>query len=107
MKLAGFLVRNTVGPRLKRDMLTRGGMPAGRPAVRETVMPSTINDVDGLKVMEAEFERLKSFTGTPHDSPMLGPVTNDELLDLTLIHAAHHLSFLVPDDLLQPPTRSR
>ena len=103
LKVAGFLVRNTVGPGLKRKMLVTGAIPAGRPAIRATVMPSTVDDTAALIEMESEFERLKKFAGVPHASPLLGPLTTDELVKLTCIHAAHHLSFLVPNDLLTPP----
>ena len=103
LRLPAFLVRNTVGPHYKRKMLDTGTIPAGRPAIRETVMPETMDDVDGLKEMETQFARLKTFTGISHGSPLLGPVTNDELNQLTLIHAAHHLGFLVPNDALQQP----
>ena len=104
LRIPAFLVRNTVGPHYKRKMLASGTIPAGRPAIRETVMPDTTGDLDGLKELEAQFARLKTFTGVPHASPLLGPVTNGELHQLTLIHAAHHLGFLVPNDALAPPT---
>lgn len=104
--IAGFLVRNTVGPHYKRKMLASGKIPAGRPAIRETVMADTIDDTAALIEMETQFERLKKFKGVPHASPLLGPVSNGELLKLTCIHAAHHLGFLVPNDILVPPTRS-
>ena len=106
LKVAGFLVRNTVGPSYKRKMLASGKIPAGRPAIRETVMPNSIDDIAALIEMETQFDRLKKFTGVPNPSPLLGPLTRDELLQLTCIHAAHHLGFLVPNDRLVPPTRS-
>lgn len=105
IKVVGFLVRNTIGPGLKRKMLATGKIPAGRPAIRETVLPADADDTANLTEFETQIERLRKFTGVPHPSPLLGPITNGELVRLTCIHAALHLGFLVPNDTLADPTR--
>jgi|SRR5437667_6575951 len=40
--------------------------------------------------------RFESHPGEYHDSPFFGHLTRDQWRDLHLIHAAHHLGFLVP-----------
>lgn len=96
VRLGMWVFRNTVGPGQKRKVLASGTMPAGLPTLTQTVPPAGADDAAGVREYADAVERLKAFTGTPHPSPYLGPVTRDELVRATCIHAAHHLSFLVP-----------
>ncbi len=95
-------LRNSIGKAKKVEYLA-GIMPAGKPTLPMTVPPADADDVAGVTEYEAAVERLKKLTDTPHPSPLLGPVTRDELERLTCVHAAHHLSFLIPPDAAPGP----
>jgi hypothetical protein len=43
-------------------------------------------------------ERLRNHPGELHRSPFFGKLTPEQWRDLHLIHAAHHLSFLIPKE---------
>ncbi len=96
IRVAMWAFRNTVGPGQKRKVLAAGAMPAGMPTLTQTVPPAGADDAAGVREYAEQIERLKAFAGTPHPSPYLGPLTRDELVRATCIHAAHHLSFLAP-----------
>ncbi|MEC8300370.1 MAG: DUF1569 domain-containing protein [Planctomycetota bacterium] len=42
--------------------------------------------------------KLQASDGPYHASPLLGDMSREELFQLQVIHAAHHLSFLIPMD---------
>lgn len=98
-----WAVRNTVGPAQKAKLLAGGTIPAGTRTLAQSVAPAGFDDIAGVMVYEDAIERLKKFAGTPHPSPLFGPVTRDELERLTCVHAAHHLSFLIPPDAAPGP----
>lgn len=79
---AGF-----VDPLLAGGPIPQGGGPNDPPA------DAGNDQVDRL---EAAFRKLDAY---PHDritNDMLGPMPTDKWRRLSLIHAAHHLGFLVP-----------
>lgn len=95
---APWLVRWTVGPLLKRRILTRGMAPGFRLPQRAAVLlpePAVATD-EGLRHLRSAVERLKHDVPTrPH--PVLGRMTQDEVCRLTQRHAELHLSFVVPE----------
>ena len=91
-----WAIRNTVAPAYTRRVMASGKVPAGIPAPLDTAPPATFADPDGVGQYETELDRLRDFKGVPHSSPLLGPMSNAELKTLSCVHAAHHLSFLVP-----------
>jgi hypothetical protein len=70
--------------------------PAGKPTMPETVPPPGGDARVAIEKLRASVERLKAFTGTIVPSPLFGPMTKDEAVRMQLVHAVHHLSFLVP-----------
>ncbi len=91
-----WAIRNTVAPAYTRRVIASGKVPSGIPAPLGTVPPATIGDPDGVAQYETQLDRLRDFQGEPHRSPLLGALSNAELKQLSCVHAAHHLSFLVP-----------
>jgi len=80
---------------IKPIMLKTGKMPAGvnGPA---SLMPTGASDDNGqLGAFESAVSRFNTATSF-QPSPFLGKLTGDEWRRLHCIHAAHHLSFLVP-----------
>ena len=86
------------GPLMKRVVLKRGKMPAGVRGPKE-MMPadSTADDGRQLDDFLAAIERYERFDQPLQPSPLFGPTTREEWDRVHLIHAAHHLSFIVPD----------
>ena len=91
-----WAIRNTVAPAYTRRVMASGKVPTGIPAPLGTVPPATVNDSDGVTQYESQLNRLRDYQGVPHCSPLLGTLSNAELKTLSCVHAAHHLSFLVP-----------
>jgi hypothetical protein len=60
-------------------------------------LPGPTHDESGavnqLQVDIADFDALSA---APYPHPFFGALTKQQWNDLVLIHAAHHLSFLVP-----------
>ena len=50
-------------------------------------------EIEGFK---AALLRFRDHQGPLHPSPFAGPLTKEKWTALTLVHAAHHLSFLEP-----------
>ena len=91
-----WVLRNTVAPAYTRRVMASGRVPCGIPAPLGTVSPAATADAEGVTQYEAQLDRLRDYLGTPHRSPLLGQLSNAELKTLSCVHAAHHLSFLVP-----------
>lgn len=105
-----WIVRALIGRLMLRRVLRRGRMPVGVPTVpasapkrpkagdavavsaSEPTAPETCN---AIRECCALLERFES-TQQVHPSPLFGRMTVDEWRRLHLIHAAHHLSFLIP-----------
>ena len=51
-----------------------------------------------LENFRATVAELENFTGEFHPSPLFGQLSPAQWRRIHLIHAAHHLGFLVPDE---------
>lgn len=58
--------------------------------------PDTVEDRAGVEHLKAAVARYKEFRGTPHPSPVFGPLTYDQCREVHVWHSEHHLSFLKP-----------
>ena len=91
-----WIVRKLLGPiifkRIVRDRRMKAGIK-----VPQWWLPGPSHDesaaVEKLCAQIADFDAM---TGDPFPHPFFGPLTKDQWSELVLIHAAHHLSFLVP-----------
>ncbi len=89
-------LRNTFGRRLLLKTLAAGKMPTGGPTAPQSVFPAGQDDAVGVAKLRDVVGRMVAFSGEPVPSPMFGRLTRDEWLRMHQLHAAHHLSFLVP-----------
>ncbi len=91
-----WIIRKLIGPLLLQRILRQRRMKAGI-KVPQWWLPGPTHDesaaVDQFRADIAAFERM---TTQPFPHPFLGRLTKEQWHDLALIHAAHHLSFLVP-----------
>lgn len=90
------VMRKTVGKRTLRNLLASGTMPTGGPTVPESVPDEGGDPAAAVAKLRETVERAKAHGGPIHPSPLFGGLTKDEWVRLNLVHAAHHLSFLVP-----------
>jgi hypothetical protein len=90
-----WLMRVTLGKKIRRTVLAEGFSAGGR-TMPETVFQAGGDAAAAVAKLKEVAERFKAHTGPIHPSPLFGPMTKDEALQLQLRHCAHHLSFLVP-----------
>jgi hypothetical protein len=77
-------------------------MPAGLKGP-EVLMPSAPEHIDAhdreqLQHLLATLDRYDAYSQSLKPSPLFGPLSRSQWDRLHLIHAAHHLSFIVPTD---------
>jgi hypothetical protein len=91
-----WIVRRFIGPLILKRILKERRMKAGI-KVPQWWLPGPSHDecaaVDQFRSEVAEFQGM---TTTPCPHPFFGPLTKQQWNDLILVHAAHHLSFLIP-----------
>ena len=100
IKLLIGIIRVTRGKSLFKKFVENQRMPAGQPTMTQTVhLPNADTDAEARSVerLAGLINRLVDFNGPIHPSPLFGSLSYDELVSLQLAHAAHHLSFLVPN----------
>lgn len=91
------LIRLTIGKRSLRRVLSTRSIQDGMPTIPESVFqPDSSTDRQATERFLQTIDRFAAFRGTLHASPLLGTLTPDEWLQLQLIHASHHLGFLLP-----------
>lgn len=86
----------TIGKRQLRKILSTRSMPQGNPTMPETVYPTGTDATEEVERLKRAVQRLQESQGPYQPSPLFGDMSRQDLLDLQVIHAAHHLSFLVP-----------
>lgn len=91
-----WMARKTVGRKKLLEYIGTGSFPAGKPTMPQTVAPPGGDPREAVDALRTSVERLKAYGGPIVPSPLFGPMTKDEAVRMQLVHAAHHLSFLVP-----------
>ena len=91
-----WIARNTIGPGKLKQYLANGDMGTGKPTMPQSVPAPGGDDRDGVAKFRETVDRAKMFAGTPRPSPFFGPMDREAWVKLNCVHAAHHLSFLVP-----------
>lgn len=89
------VVRRTLGRKMLAKYL-REGMPSGKPTMPQSLSVPGGDPAAALGRFRAAAERFAAHGGDYLPSPLFGPLTRDEALQVQLAHCAHHLSFLVP-----------
>lgn len=91
-----WMMKVTLGKKVLRNTIRTNKMPAGGPTNPSTVAPADSDETAAIEKLKGVIARFRAHTGEYHPSPLYGSWTRDECLKLNLVHAAHHLSFLVP-----------
>jgi len=73
-------------------------IPAGTPAPAwwQPQVPADADDAAAVARFRAEVEAFGAHAGPYHPHPAFGRLDREAYADLMLIHASHHLGFLVP-----------
>ncbi len=96
VRLAMAVVRTTIGPRMLRRILETGTLPAGKPTLPSTVPISGGDAAAAVARLRRAVERFRAHRGPLHPSPLFGTMDHATASRLQLLHAALHLSFLIP-----------
>ena len=91
-----WIARNTIGPGKLKQYLATGDMGLGKPTMPQSVPAPGGDDAAGVAKFRETVDRVRRFAGMPLPSPFFGLMDRDTWVKLNCVHAAHHLSFLVP-----------
>jgi hypothetical protein len=89
------IVRTLMGRKLLNKFLAEG-MPAGKMTIPESVPAPGGDDAAAVGRLKEAVRRFEAHAGEYLPSPLFGPLTRAEALQVQVKHAEHHLSFLTP-----------
>jgi hypothetical protein len=82
---------------LGRTLRTRR-IPTGVKGPAPLMPPADVGGDAAVRAFAETVARVRDHRGDFHPSPLFGRLTPEQWRQIHLIHAAHHLSFLVPND---------
>jgi uncharacterized protein DUF1569 len=91
-----WVMKKTIGRKKLLQYLADKSFPAGKPTMPQTVHSAGGDARAAVERLRQNVGRLKAYTGPIVPSPLFGPMTKDEAVGMQLVHAAHHMSFLIP-----------
>lgn len=91
-----FVMRNTVAPRMARKAMATGVLGDGLPTIPQTVHAPGGDPAAEVARFRDTVARFARYDGPLHPSPLAGAMDKPTVGRLHALHAAHHLSFLVP-----------
>jgi Protein of unknown function (DUF1569) len=95
---ANWIIRKFIGPMILERILRQRRMKAGI-KVPQWWLPGPGHDESAaVEQFRSEAAAFQAMTTPPFPHPFFGPLTKQQWNDLVLIHAAHHLGFLIPRD---------
>jgi Protein of unknown function (DUF1569) len=93
---AAWIVRRFVGPLILKRILHQRRMKAGIKVPKWWLPGPSHDESAAVNQFRSEVDEFHGMTSTPFAHPFFGPLTKQQWNDLVLIHAAHHLGFLIP-----------
>jgi hypothetical protein len=91
-----FVVRTTMAKKMLKKVLESSVMPAGSKTAPQSVPEVGIDPKRAFADYKAAVIRWQDHAGEFLPSPLFGAMSRDEAAMLHTVHAAHHLSFLLP-----------
>jgi Protein of unknown function (DUF1569) len=93
---ASWIIRKFLGPIVLKRILSQRRMKSGI-KVPQWWLPGPSHDESAaVELFRSEATAFQEMTTPPCAHPFFGSLTKQQWNDLVLIHAAHHLSFLIP-----------
>jgi hypothetical protein len=77
-------------------ILSKRRMKSGAPTPQKPLPAPGGDERTAVDRLKEEIGRLQNYKGDMHASPFFGHLTPEQWRELHLIHAAHHLGFLIP-----------
>jgi Protein of unknown function (DUF1569) len=91
-----WIVRRVVGPLILKRILSQRRMKAGI-KVPQWWLPGPSHDESAaVDQFRSEVGAFQGLATAPFPHPFFGQLTKQQWNDLVLVHAGHHLSFLIP-----------
>ncbi|HZZ44130.1 MAG TPA: DUF1569 domain-containing protein [Tepidisphaeraceae bacterium] len=87
--------QQAAGQQILKGVLAKGEIPRGVEAPERALPPAEVGE-GAIDEFVATMERFKSFPGPFAPHRLFGRLTSEDARRLVLIHAAHHMSHLVP-----------
>jgi hypothetical protein len=91
-----WLMRHTIGRNIMRSILRENRMKEKIPTVPATVAAPGGDEAAAVADLKDAIDRFGKHAEEYHPSSFFGCWTREECLKLNLVHAAHHLSYLIP-----------
>ncbi|HZT79571.1 MAG TPA: DUF1569 domain-containing protein [Gemmataceae bacterium] len=93
-----WFFRTLIGPFARRVFFRRRRMPAGIQIPERFRPAADVDEAAAVRAFHAALALVRDWPGEFVPHPILGRFTPAQWRQFHLIHAAHHLSFLVPRD---------
>lgn len=81
---------------IRAGFFALGRFPEGRPSPPPFVPPEGLDVVAESQALAESIRRFAKATGPFPAHPVIGPLTGEEWRQFHVMHAAHHLGFVVP-----------
>jgi hypothetical protein len=95
---APWLLRMTLAPIIKRQILATGRMREGVKLPEKFLPRPGLDDRAEAEALRGALQLYAAHTGPMADHPFFGPLDRDTWTRIHRIHCAHHLSFALPDE---------
>ena len=94
-----WCMKVTFGRKTFHQIIQTGEMKEGPQTMPKTVPePDDRSDREAADALLETIGRLKTYEGPWHSSPLFGKMDRESVTQLLLVHAAHHFSFLIPNE---------
>lgn len=93
---AAWIIRKFLGPIVLKRVLSQRRMKAGIKVPQWWLPGPGHDETAAVDRFRSDISAFEGMTTTPFPHPFFGALSKQQWHDLALIHAAHHLSFLIP-----------
>ena len=93
---AAWIIRRVIGPLILKRILSQRRMKAGIKVPAWWLPGPSHDESAAVNQFRSEVTAFQQLSTQPLPHPFFGPLTKKQWEDLVLIHAAHHLGFLIP-----------
>ena len=91
------LMRITSGKGQLKKVLQNRGFGKGSPTMKQSIASDTVEEQAQILRLTEALNRLEKYQGPFQASPLFGHLDQKTWIEINLIHAEHHLAYLVPN----------